>query len=96
MSKYPSSTPMRSVILQETGMIDRILRKSGLNKQDREDVLTAYKEAAYQWCSSNAMACAMEQAVIEIYGDEGMQAVNRTVRRNGVIEAKMLDTYPFD
>ena len=79
--KYGSGASMRSVILAETEEVEAVLTKNGLSDADRETVMKAFREMAYQWCSSNAGACAMEDAVRKIYPD--------------IREKKMRETFPF-
>lgn len=58
MSKYGSGVRMKQVIVTETEMVESILRKSNLSQEDIQTVMDAFREMAYQWCTSNASACA--------------------------------------
>ncbi len=95
MGKYASGTSMKTVIKNEVKEVAGILKKSNLSKADQNAVLDALKEMAYQWCNANASACAMEQAVHEIFGDDKYAAVAKTTITNGVREDVMRKTWPY-
>ena len=95
MGKYASGTDMKTVITSEVADVQKILARSNLCAEDKKAVINAMKEMAYQWCSSNASACAMESEVTKLYGADGAAAIAKGVIHNGVYEAKMADTYPF-
>lgn len=95
MSKYASGTSMKTVITSEIAEVEAILRKSNLCAEDKKTVIDAMKEMAYQWCSSNASACAMETAVANLYGEAGLVAVGNDMIKNGVRDQKMSTSYPF-
>lgn len=95
MGKYASGTSMKTVIESEVNEVTAILDKSNLTQEDKSAVINALKEMAYQWCSSNATACAVENAVTEAFGKDGLAVVSALSMRNGTREVKLLQTYPY-
>ncbi len=95
MGKYESGVSMKTVIKDEVGNVNRILVNKNVPDKDRNAVIDAIKEMAYQWCASNASACAVEQAVKNVCGNEKYEETVKASIRNGVMEQKMLETYPY-
>lgn len=94
MSKYGNSVSMRTVIESEVNEVNGILEKSSLSKKQKEQVVDAMKEMAYQWCCANASACALENAIREICPKE-MERIMFASIRSGFIERKKAETYPY-
>ncbi len=94
MGKYGSGTSMRTVILAETKEVEERLERCGVRDEDRDAIMSAFKEMAYQWCSTNASGCAVEAAMEKLLTEEQRTAILREAIRNGVHEQKMLETFP--
>lgn len=95
MGKYATGTTMKEVIQSEVQGVTAILARSGLPKEDQKAVTDALKEMAYQWCSSNAMACAMENAAKQRMSEDEYAELCKAAIHSGIQEQKMKDTYPY-
>lgn len=95
MGRYASGTPIKTVIRTEVRHVKAVLADSGLSKEAQKGIIDAFKEMAYQWCSSNAMACAMEAAAKEMMTEEEYRDLCKKACESGVQEQKMKDTYPY-
>ena len=87
---------MKTVIELEVGEVEGILDNNNLSEEEKAQVIDALKEMAYQWCSSNAVACALEDAVMKFCNDETAQNVLREAVTGGVREHQFAATYPFE
>ena len=87
---------MKSAIEMEVEEVTEILNKYQLSQEDKEAVLNALKEMAYQWCQSNAGACLMEELVQERLTQEQYTELVKAYIHDtkGYRMQKMLDTYP--
>ena len=96
MSKYGNGIGMKKVISAEVEHVRDILSQNTLSDKDREDVMDILKEFAYQWCSSNAAACAIESAYRKLCpSDEDMHALCSEIMSSGVRDQVFDKTYPF-
>lgn len=95
MSKYASGTSVKTVIKNEVKAISAILKKPKLSKEDKADIVDAFKEISFQWCTANATSCAVEQAILTLYGEEERTKVIKEAIRNGVHEEVMDRTWPY-
>lgn len=91
MSKYGSGVSMKSVIEMECEEVEKILDKYQVAEEDKVVVMSAMKEMAYQWCCSNAYACAYEICVP--YKGNPMKLV-ASKKWNEKYMQVMADTYP--
>lgn len=96
MGKYGSGVSMKTVIELEVREVEGILDYYKLPQEEKAQVIDALKEMAYQWCSSNATACALEDAVMKFCNDETAQNVLREAVAGGVREHQFAATYPFE
>lgn len=87
---------MKTVIELEVEEVEGILDNNNLPEEEKAQVIDALKEMAYQWCSSNATACALEDAVMKFCNDETAQNVLREAVAGGVREERFVATYPFE
>ena len=67
MSKYGSGASIKTVIESELAAVEEILERSSLTEQDRELITDSLKEMAYQWCTANATACALDRLLEKEY-----------------------------
>ena len=95
MSKYGSAVSMKDAITMEVAEVEEILSRSNLQDEEKEAIVDSLKEMAYQWCSSNAHACAFESAVKSMLSEEDYQNLAWAVIHGGMQEKKMAETYPF-
>ena len=95
MGKYGSAVSMKDVIEMEVSEVTDILSRSKLTEEECTDIIDSLKEMAYQWCSSNAHACAFESAVKSMLSEEDYQNLAWAVIHGGMQEKKMAETYPF-
>lgn len=63
MGKYGNGVNMKSVIEMEYAEVKDVLDKYKMAEADKVVVLDALQGMAYQWCHSNANACAYERCV---------------------------------
>ena len=91
MSKYGSGVSIKSVIRMECEEVEKILDKYRIAEEDKEVVMSAMKEMAYQWCFANANACAYEVCVP--YKSNPMKLVT-SKKWNEKYMRVMADTYP--
>lgn len=85
---------MKDRIKREIKAADEILKKYDMSKDDEADLLLALLNLAYEWCATNAAACAFEHEVRkEVGNDKFMDIVKKSIR-NGIAEMKMEATYP--
>ena len=96
MSKYGSGVSMSDTITAETQHVEEILDRNGVGGEDKEAVLDALKEMAFQWCNANAFSCAMETALKKLCPDISSQDFMQAILENGVINQKMAETFPFN
>ena len=87
---------MKTVIELEVREVEGILDYYNLPEEEKAQVIDALKEMAYQWCSSNATACALEDAVMKFCNDETAKNVLREAVAGRAREEKFVATYPFD
>lgn len=87
---------MKTVIELEVEEVEGILDNNNLPEEEKAQVIDALKEMAYQWCSSNAIACALEDAVMKFCNDETAKNVLREAVVGRAREEKFVATYPFD
>ena len=95
MGKYASGTSMKTVIKSEVNEVKKILDKSSMQKDDKKAVMDALKEMAYQWCASNASACAFEETVKANVSEDVYTHLIRETLHSGLNEKKMSETWPF-
>ncbi len=88
MGKYGPGASMKTMLKAEADGIKRILDKSDLNKWEKQVIMDAYKEVAYQWCKTNAVACAVEK----LCSPEPPKFAS--LEWNNEISDKMHDTFP--
>lgn len=87
MSKYGSCVSMRGVIKAEVNEVREILARSGLTKEDRDSVMGALKEMAWQWCKATAAANAQEEVIRARVGDDVyMQMLTQMVQTGRLTE----------
>ena len=98
MGKYGSAVSMKDVIEMEVAEVTDILSRSKLTEEERTDIIDSLKEMAYQWCSSNATACAMEQSAKQFMTDVQFHEWTSSVvqDKSGIRQRKMHETYPFE
>jgi hypothetical protein len=95
MGKYGSAVSMKDVIRMEVEEVEEILKGTKMPDEDKTRIVDALKEMAYQWCSCNASACAFEGAVKSLLPNKDYENLIRSVIHGGMIEKKMVETYPF-
>jgi hypothetical protein len=96
MGKYGSGAAMKEVIRVEFERVENILNTVEIPEKEKQDILDIVKEFAYQWCSSNAAACAIESAYKRLHpNDEDMHSLCQEVLSNGIREQVFNTTYPF-
>ena len=97
MSKYGSGVSMKSHLSSELKEAQQILNKSNLSEEDKESVLSTIREIAYQWCTSNASACAIEELWKEKFPkeyEEMMQTFLKSNTFHRVYQQKLQETFP--
>ena len=95
MGKYGPGVSMKTAITEETKLVQGILDKSNLSEEDKDTVMGSLKEMAYQWCQSNATACAIEDAAMKMVDVATWQTIEMEAARGGAQGVKMAETYPF-
>ena len=96
MGKHGPCASIREIIEHEVKAVEEILARSSLNKDDQKEVLDILKEMAYQWCSSNAGACAIEDAALRLLGPERSHELFQEFLKSGMKQDKMRETFPFE
>lgn len=96
MGKYGNGVSMRSAIEMEMQEANEILNRTNISEEDRKALLDIIQEMAYQWCQSNAFACAMEKALKEEYPEVNLGRIVQYLLRTGVKEEFFGKTYPFE
>ena len=94
MSGRVAGISMKTVIETKYEGVKSILDKSNLSDEDKEQVLDYFKEMAYQWCNSNAMACATEDAVQKLCPNVDYAKIFTVIISSGVREKKIAETLP--
>ena len=97
MGKYGSGTSMKTVITMELEEVTRILDRNHVPENDKKQILDAFKEMAYQWCESNATACALQKLMEVEYQDVYKEIMGSFLRSKVYHEEyakKMQDTLP--
>jgi hypothetical protein len=97
MGKYGSGVSMKSMLETEMKEIQAVLQKYDMSDEDKKIIINAYKEVAYQWCSSNANACACEKQITAAIGlEKQMKYINiSSPEFNNAVYIKMKETYPW-
>ena len=97
MSKYGSGVSMKSMMEMEMEEVEKVLDKYNVSKKDRAVVTDALKEAFFQWCHTNAMACYTDEMFRQMVGDKSYNEFCKMVMWNFTpyeIE-KMKQTYAW-
>ena len=95
MGKYGNGVSMKSAIETEVKEVTDILNRSNLGEEDKNIIIDALKEMAYQWCNSNAFGCAMEKLIKEQCPDMTDMMIMEKLLKDGIREKKMKETFPF-
>lgn len=95
MGKHGPGASMKGVILQECKTAENLLKKSNLTKDEQKEIMDIIKEMAYEWCSANAGACAIEEAARKLLGPEKSPELFQEFLKSGVKQRKMYETFPF-
>lgn len=95
MSKYGPGVSMKSIIVSECKEVEELLDRSDMFPEDKAQVLDAMKEMAYQWCSANATACAMEDVAKSMLSEEQYATFQKKVMEGLSVGKKMQETFPF-
>ena len=86
---------IKKAVAQKTESAEIILDECGINQEDKERLLDIIKGLAFEWCSSNAHAKAMEYAMISIYPDLDIMAFTKLMLESAVYDETLMDTYPY-
>ena len=97
MSKYGSGISMKDFQLLEMKEVRQILNKYSMTKKDREVVEGALKQAYYEWCESNASACMVEEALMQLLDEETYDKLTKIILMFHLsgMDDKMEQTYAF-
>lgn len=93
MGKYGNGVSMKTVI--ETEVADAEMLLQDQPEEVREEILNIIKEMAYQWCHSNAFACAMEQIISADMSESEFVQFGQKIMNSPVVMDKMQETFPF-
>lgn len=58
-------------------------------------IVDTVKELAYQWCYTNAFACAIEEIATDGMLSEQYAEFGKKVMKSPTIQKKMAETFPF-
>lgn len=64
MSRYPSGASIKDVMRAQISEITAILKAADMDEDDMKIVLGTIKENCFQWATSNALACALEDYIV--------------------------------
>ena len=92
MGKYGSGVGMKDVIEMEMQEAKGIMEKNKLTEEDQKALTDIIQEMAYQWCVSNASACAYEQCVPH-RGNPLKLVASR--KYQDIYNKKMNETFPW-
>lgn len=97
MGKYDCGASMMTAIKNDFNEIMEVMEKYGVTGEDLETVMENYKHLAYEYCNSNAAACAVENQIIEKIGcAEYLKCIDfASAKFNDDIREKMKETYPW-
>lgn len=95
MGKYGNGVSMKDAIRMEVEEVNERLNLNGVAEEDKIAILDALKEMAYQWCHSNAFACAMEQIISADMSESEFVQFGQKVMNSPVVMDKMQETFPF-
>ena len=88
---------MKDTIKEEEKELKRILKRSGLNVDDRQRVMAIFRDMAYRWCDINANYCAMEKHMEKQYPETWKNVLRTFLHNPGYHEEyarKMNETVP--
>lgn len=97
MGKYGNGISMKSVMEMELREIENACNKYKMTEEDASVITDAYKEICLQWCTTNAMACYMEDMFIQMFGEDVYAQFCKTTMWNFTpyLTEKLMDTFPW-
>lgn len=95
MGKYGNGVLMKDAIKMDVEQVIDILDRSNLSDEDKSEIVDTVEELAYQWCHSNAFACAMEQIISADMSESEFVQFGQKVMNSPVVMDKMQETFPF-
>ena len=97
MGKYGSGVSMKSMMEMELKEIENACNKYKMIEEDASVITDAYKEICYQWCTTNAMACYMEDMFVQMFGEDAYTQFCKTIMWNFAPyqTEKLIDTFPW-
>ena len=85
---------IKADILDLYSHINIVLRNSNLNDQLKHIIRSCFKEARYQWCTSNANAVAFETKIKEIIPEDQAAEVTMLKELLDIKDNVLKETYP--
>ena len=95
MGKYGNGVSMKDAIKMDVERTIEILDRSNLSDEDKSEIVDTVKELAYQWCYTNAFACALEEVATANMSKEEFAKFGKFVMESPTIYKRMMETYPF-
>ena len=95
MGKYGNGVSMKDAIKMDVERTIEILDRSNLSDEDKSGIVDTVKELAYQWCYTNAFACAIEEIATEGMSQVEYFEFGKKVMKSPTIQKKMAETFPF-
>lgn len=95
MGKYGNGVSIKDAIKMGVERTIDILDRSNLSDEDKSEIVDIVKELAYQWCSTNAFACALEEVATANMSTEEFVRFGKFVMESPTIHKRMMETYPF-
>ena len=95
MGKYGNGVSMKDAIKMDVERTIEILDRSNLSDEDKSEIVDTVKELAYQWCYTNAFACAIEEIATEGMSQAEYFEFGKKVMKSPTIQKKMAATFPF-
>lgn len=95
MGKYGNGVSMKDAIKMDVERTIEILDRSNLSDEEKSEIVDTVKEQAYQWCHSNAFACAIEEIATDGMLSEQYAEFGKKVMKSPTIQKKMAETFPF-
>lgn len=99
MSKYGSGISIKEYLTLEVESIKDILNHSQLSEEHQSEIISSFKELAYQYCKANGLACVLEDIVNKYRKELGSDSESNDLVWAVIIgkltDQKVSETYPF-